>query len=204
MNNYLDGDWKGTETDELGIKIDCGHCGSLVGPAKHYKFNSNLPGFIEANILICPNCNKPTYYRVVDGVHKMQIPSVSFGNTVSYLPEDIHELYEEARNCIVVNAYTASVLCSRKLLMNIAVSKGAEEGESFQHYVKYLNENHFTPPESNDWVDHIRRKGNEATHEIPSVGGEDAKELLSFAEMLLRFIYELPGKMQAYSSVNNS
>ena len=38
----------------------------------------------------------------------------------------------------------------------------------------------------------IVKKGNEATHEIAVMGEQDAKELISFIEMLLRFIYEFP------------
>jgi len=48
-------------------------------------------------------------------------------------------------------------------------------------------------------VDHIRQKGNEATHEIPNMGNEDAVELLEFIEMLLRVVYELPGKMKKHT-----
>lgn len=41
-------------------------------------------------------------------------------------------------------------------------------------------------------MDHIRKKGNEATHEIALMTDNDARELLGFVEMLLRFIYEFP------------
>jgi hypothetical protein len=50
----------------------------------------------------------------------------------------------------------------------------------------------YVPPNGKQWVDHIRKKGNEATHEIALMSEADAKELLVFLEMLLRFIYELP------------
>lgn len=80
--------------------------------------------------------------------------------------------------------------------MNIAVSQGAEEGISFKQYVEYLSENHYTPPGSDEWVHHIRTKGNEATHEISIMEKDDAEELITFIEMLLKFIYEFPSKMK--------
>jgi len=43
-------------------------------------------------------------------------------------------------------------------------------------------------------VDHIRTKGNEANHEIRLMGRQDAEELVTFVEMLLKFIYEFPSK----------
>ena len=86
--------------------------------------------------------------------------------------------------------------------MNIAVSQGDEPGKSFISYVEYLATNGFVPPNGKGWVDHIRRKGNEATHEIAIMGEPDAKELITFSEMLLKFIYEFPNKIPPDSSRN--
>ena len=80
--------------------------------------------------------------------------------------------------------------------MHIAVAKGATPGGTFASYVDYLVSNHFTPPDAKDWVDHIRTQGNEATHEITIMKKEDAEELVSFLEMLLKFLYEFPAAMR--------
>jgi hypothetical protein len=88
-------------------------------------------------------------------------------------------------------------MASRKIIMNLAVSKGADPGLSFQQYVEFLNERHFIPPDGKDWVDHIRCKGNEANHEIGLMAQADAEELILFLEGLLRFIYEFPSRMKA-------
>ena len=125
-----------------------------------------------------------------------QTPGFPYGNTVNSIPSDVETLYNEARNCTSCSAYTASVLCCRKLLMNIAVSKGAEEGLNFIEYIEYLSDKNFIPPNGKDWVDHIRTKGNEATHEIAIMKKEDAEELITFIEMLLKFIYEFPATIK--------
>jgi len=117
------------------------------------------------------------------------------GNDVNSVPEKVYELYNEARKCVAVFAYTASVLICRKLLMNLAVSQGADENLRFIEYVDYLADNGFVPPNGKGWVDHIRKKGNEATHEIVLMNQEDAHELISFSEMLLKFIFEFPAKI---------
>ena len=44
-------------------------------------------------------------------------------------------------------------------------------------------------------MDHIRKKGNEANHEIRLMKKADAEELISFSEMLLKFIYEFPQRV---------
>jgi hypothetical protein len=92
----------------------------------------------------------------------------------------------------VESCYTAAVLICRKMLMNIAVQEKAKPGLRFIEYVEYLANNGYVPPNGKVWVDHIRKKGNEATHEIAIMKQEDAKDLLGFLEMLLRFIYEFP------------
>lgn len=83
-------------------------------------------------------------------------------------------------------------MCCRKMLMNIAVQQGAAEGLKFIEYVNFLADNGFIPPNGKHWVDHIRKKGNEATHEIALMTEQDARELISFIEMLLRFVFEFP------------
>lgn len=184
-----------------GFSFVCGHCGANAGPSLGYKCSYTFKNSsrTSGNIYICPTCNKPTFFiNKTMSSSEEQFPGLMYGNNIDFLPEEILELYNEARNCVSVNAFTASVLSCRKLLMNVAVTKGAQEDKSFAYYVKFLNENHFIPPGSNEWVDHIRNKGNEATHEIPNMGKEDAIELLDFTEMLLRVVYEMPGKMSKY------
>jgi hypothetical protein len=84
--------------------------------------------------------------------------------------------------------------------MHIAVGRGAKEGKSFIDYVNYLSDNHYIPPDAKDWVDHIRRKGNEANHEIKIMTPDDAQDLISFIEMLLKIIYEFPANIRRKTS----
>jgi len=170
----------------------CSHCGNSLASEKGY--TASPPGRVDilANIYICHFCFRPTYFDKEGN----QIPGSPYGKNVNNVPSEVETLYNEARNCTSCNAYTASVLCCRKLLMNIAVSKGAEEGLNFIEYVEYLSNEHFIPPNGKGWVDHIRTKGNEATHEISIMEKEDAEELITFIEMLLKFIYEFPATIK--------
>ncbi len=161
----------------------CGFCGNVVASVSGY--HSNVSRFIY----ICPHCEQPTYFS------NKQIPGVAPGVEVSNLPNDIQALYKESRNCVAAGSYTAAVLTCRKLLMNIAVSQKAKPGQSFISYVEHLANSGFVPPNGRGWVDHIRSKGNEANHEIALMNKEDAEELISFSEMLLKFIYEFPARV---------
>lgn len=164
----------------------CGHCGNQVASAMGYIHAAGTE-----HIYICPHCDRPVYFDS----RKVPIPGVAFGNAVAHLPPAIATLYQEARTCTSAGAYTASVLLSRKLLMNIAVSQGADAGKNFIFYVEYLAKNGYVPPNGKGWVDHIRKKGNEATHEILLMSDSDAQDLIAFSEMLLKFIYEFPSRI---------
>lgn len=90
------------------------------------------------------------------------------------------------------------MLCCRKLLMHIAVGKGADEGRNFVEYVEYLSSKGYVPPDAKNWVDHIRTKGNEANHQIVIMSEEAARDLMAFAEMLLKLVYEFPAASKKY------
>lgn len=163
----------------------CGHCGNVVAANLGYQSNAHH------KIYICPHCDQPTHFTPSGS----QYPDVAPGNDVHHLPDELSELYKEARNCVAASAYTGAVLLCRKLLMNIGVKQGAEEGKPFIHYVDYLANHGFIPPNGRGWVDHIRKKGNEATHEIALMSKQDCEDLISFSEMLMKFIYEFPNKV---------
>jgi hypothetical protein len=175
----------------------CGYCGKPIASQLGYKGTSKVSfqniGHKQVYIYICHFCSRPTYLDY-DGE---QIPGIAYGNDVINIEEEsVEKLYQEARRATSANCFTAAVLCCRKLLMHISVSKGAEEGKSFAYYVQYLSDNHYVPPGAQVWVDHIREKGNEANHEIIIMNPDEAKELLDFCEMLLKIIYEFPANVQ--------
>jgi DNA-directed RNA polymerase subunit RPC12/RpoP len=173
----------------------CGYCGHTVGPNKgwqttdHYTINNRAVP--EGHVYICSFCGKPTYFDRPGWQH----PGAPFGNDVDSLPKDVAALYGEARDCMPVKSFTSAVLTCRKLLMHLAVEKGAPTGKSFQDYVEYLSLKGYVPPDGKGWVDHIRKKGNEANHEIKIMAEADAKDLILFSEMLLKFVYEFPAKV---------
>ncbi len=188
----LNGGWVGMG----GIKewqYTCPYCGSLTASTQGYHFQQDgtgqlaIPPFL---IRICSYCKQPTYFRP-----DAQFPGPAFGEPVQTLPTDVAIMYEEARNCTSADAYTAAVLVCRKILMHVAVAEGAQPNKSFKEYVDYLADNNYVPPRGKGWVDHVRDKGNEANHEIVEMNKEDAELLITFIEMLLKFIYEFPAKV---------
>jgi Domain of unknown function (DUF4145) len=168
----------------------CGHCGNRVGSNRGWHTAQFPPD--KVSIYVCSVCLKPSLF-----VHGAQHPGVAPGQPVANVPDSVQCLYDEARSAVAANANTAAVLACRKLLMNVAVSQGAAPGLTFVAYVEHLAAAGFIPPNGRSWVDHIRRKGNEATHEIQLMQRSDAEELIVFSEMLLKFVYEFPARVPA-------
>ena len=86
--------------------------------------------------------------------------------------------------------YTSAVMLCRKLLMHIAVDKGADTEKRFLDYVNWLDEENYIPPNGKDWVDFIRKKGNDINHKIQIMKKADAEKLIVFVGMLMKFAYE--------------
>lgn len=177
----------------------CGYCGDSVASNRGLQgqYQGRNPG---AFMVICPNCTYPSFIRA-----GAQTPDVRTGNDVSGIDEQsVLDLYNEARDCTSVSAYTAAVLCCRKILMHVAVAKGADEGQSFVSYVDHLAEAGYIPPDGKEWVDHIRKVGNQANHEISIATRNASDELLSFVEMLLKFVYEFPHRVRSRGQESGS
>ena len=181
--------WKTYQTID-NQSFTCGHCSDKVASDRGYKLGAQIDGSGRqlGGIYICPNCHGPNFVTQ----DNVWIPGQPFGRPVKNVPIELDELYEEARRCAKENCFTATVLLCRKMLMNIAVAQGAKENLKFIEYVNFLADNGYVPPNGKRWVDHIRKKGNEATHEIQKMNRDDAKDLLFFTEMLLIFLYEFP------------
>lgn len=163
-------------------RYNCGHCGNSELSDRGFPTQDQKIG-----VWLCPECTFPSFLAYDD-----QCPGPTAGKLIAHLPPEIDNLYEEARDCLTVSAFTGTVLLCRKLLMNVAVSQGAVVNLSFQAYVDYLLNAHLVPSNARQWLDSIRKKGNDATHEIPQTNREDAVTILEFTDMLLRLTYELP------------
>jgi hypothetical protein len=176
---------------------ECGFCGASVAPDKGW-FAAG-PGRVSnasagaAFIFICHHCQGPTFFDPSG----RKFPGNAFGEDVKDISDEgIAMLYEEARRASAASAYTAAVLCCRKILMHVAVEKGADAGQPFAAYVEHLAAKGYIPPGAREWVDHIRTKSNEANHEIVVMAAAEAEELLSFTGMLLKVVYEFPAALK--------
>ena len=131
----------------------CGHCGRDVASERGWGHGLGP----SVSIYVCPLCGRPNYFEAGE-----QTPGPRPANDVLHLPTPVATPYEEARSVMAANAPTSATLALRKLLMHVAVEKGTPTGNSFQDYVTFFEVQHLVPVGAKDWVDHIRKKSNEA------------------------------------------
>jgi hypothetical protein len=182
-------------TETGGLRYVCGYCGVDTSPSRG--FHAVATGGISGYILLCTGCNRPSFIEREGGTIARVTPSPKKGNVVKGLPSDVGALYDEARGSTGANANTGAVLLCRKILMHIAVEKGADKNLSFLQYVEFLAVKGYVAPDARGWVDYIRTKSNEANHELVLMTPQDADDLLTFTEMLLRQIYEFKTRLPA-------
>ena len=175
----------------------CGHCGrdnsGRVVSVYHFDTRKDDP---RIRFMICTSCKKGSVWIHPDII----IP----GENLEGLPEEVNEAYEEARRCFSVNSYTGCELLCRKILMHIAVDKGAKEGESFKHYLDFLEGKGYITPPIKTWADLIRENANKSTHKLESSDKKRAENTFMFTMQLLRIIYEMEHKASEYDLSKDS
>jgi hypothetical protein len=172
----------------------CGYCAREVSGDRGWELIETDFGGREtpvAWVAVCPRCNGPSFIA-----EEGQIPPAPQGTDIEHLPEGIRELYGEARRTIAASAPTSAVMAGRKLLMAVAVERGADGDLKFIQYVNWLVEKGIVTEPMCGFVDEIRQLGNEANHEIRLMTQGDAEEMLTYVEMLLKVVYEYPGRAE--------
>lgn len=168
-------------------KYVCGWCGNGVAPDNGW-YAKTTGGGRRPLIQVCPFCNKPTLWDT----DNRRYPAPRIGDDINHLPEAVEALYDEVRDCVSVNAYTAVVHVCRTLISHVAVEKGAKKGDTYNHHIEYLKDNNHLPNGSEVWVEVIRTKGGEAAHQLKLMTSDEAAGVLKFTEMLLRIAIEYP------------
>ncbi|KRK10953.1 hypothetical protein FD11_GL001223 [Ligilactobacillus pobuzihii E100301 = KCTC 13174] len=187
-NNLIPKEWGNLSRLDSANYI-CGYCGKEVGSDIGFYYSSEWQP--SSAVYICPHCGRPSYKEGA----KM-LPGAAYGIPIEGLPDNVQEIYDEARNSYKAGAFTGVILISRKILANTAIYFGADDGKGFVYYVDYLVNNGYVPSKSRDWIDKIRTEGNSATHSQTSKNKEDAKLILDFVQMLLMINFKFNSDYQ--------
>lgn len=175
----------------------CPHCGAaqmLVIAIAVEQQNTPTPDLVDdgPRWYLCSACRKPSV--LVDGVIE---PSSRPLRTPKGLPTTDRTIWEEARSCLGVHAYSATVMLCRKLLLHVAVEKGLppknrqNRAPSYMDAVKHLESSGVITADMREWVDQIKDIGNDANHELTPITMGHADDVATFTEQLLVLAYEM-------------
>ncbi|HWD38428.1 MAG TPA: DUF4145 domain-containing protein [Fimbriimonas sp.] len=172
----------------------CGYCGREVSSDFGYMAGHQGNHNDKRYIYICPRCEKPTLRSSIGP--NVYSPRPLPGESVQRVPDPINTVYEEARRAYQAESYNGTVLLCRKIIVHLGHELGAGK-KTFNETITWLDTERYIPKGGKRWVDHIREKGNETTHEITPMSPGEAQEVLDFTLMLLKNIYDYPGRILA-------
>lgn len=167
----------------------CWNCGNEIASNIGY-VSIDDRNYMKAGIYICHKCNSPNVFDV-DGY---PIKNIKIGKYIKDLPVDIKKIYEEARECLSVGAYTATIMLLRKILMAVAVLEGAEENKSFKYYLEYLCKERLVHRKQTKQAENVKDLGNDANHKIECRTKQEAEMLFNFVQQFLITNYEFADK----------
>ena len=178
------------------LELHCAYCNRHVSAAVLVRTRSDIRDSADPEVIWvrCTNCGHGSVLSSLG-----QVPGARPGADLAGLPDNIRRAYDEARSTASVGAWTATEMVCRKILMHVAVDKGADAGKTFASYLTYLQDMGYVSPVMAGWVDLIRKHGNEAVHDLPEVTAERGRSTLIFTEQLLRTTYEMDALARQYA-----
>ena len=188
MENFGNATWIDAKKVKSNTFI-CWNCGKEIASEIGYEARYQGVGggiYTKPLIYICHNCFAPNIRNTGNEMMLKPLP----GKEIKKLPDNIKCVYNEARACMSVSAYTAAVMLFRKILMNISVEEGAEEGKDFTSYLGYLCKEGFVPRRQTKQAEQVKNLGNDANHKIECRTKEEAEILFKFVEQFLITNYE--------------
>ena len=112
------------------------------------------------------------------------------------VPQVIRAAFEEATVSLGAGCYRAAAIMARHALEAIALDHGEAKG-SLAARVKAMADSHKLQPNLAEWATEVRLVGNEGAHEpLAPVLQQDARDLVSFMQELVRYLYVLPFELK--------
>lgn len=168
-------------------------------------------------VAVCGACGSPVCFRAQNMQGGPNGPTASNGSieppwevaeiwpsrqpsrSPPHTPGPVARRFLEGEQAYVRESWNAAVAMYRSAL-DIATKAMPDvpDGATFFKRLEWLHDNHRITPDIRAWADHVRVEGNDALHDPDDFTQEDAKPLRFFTEMFLRYVFELPGEVEAF------
>lgn len=176
------------ESDQYIVFFTCGACNQGVMADVRGK-HGNTPAKFDNDY------QKYGNFTVLDIYPKAKSAIAS-----EHVPNDIANYYKQAIDNLERGFWDSAALMGGKVLEVTFKTKYPDITGNFGRLVDRINELaslHILTEPMKDWAHQVRLIRNDAAHSIDMIQEQDAKDLMSFVEMFLMYVFTLPAMLEA-------
>lgn len=194
--------------------LDCPHCGgtnaAFTSTAETHIFDGQFGVFAT-----CNNCRAPVVFRMIGPDRKRTGPHACTGNPAdehwsvlvtypeptvpacpAHTPDAVCRYYMQAAANLRPKMWDAAGMACRKALdVATLVLEPSGKGSTLARRINALAAAGRITADLADWAHEIRVLGNEAAHDPDEFAEADARALFAFTELLLMYLFTLPGML---------
>ena len=187
------------------FKGDCPHCGTMSVAFTHKavihpqrESNCFTDVFVQ-----CGHCERGVMAMVpglVTAARDMNQPDVKFApsppstDAPAYTPENVARYFKQGMENTPRNPDAAGTMF-RKTLETALKERFPDLKGTLHDRIRKAADDGALARDMAEWAHHIRIRGNDAAHEEEPFSEDEARDLRSFTDLLLRYLYTLPGML---------
>lgn len=182
------------------LSLDCPHCGTKsVGftvQKEHLVKNNAWTSYtmrhhtISEKYSSCNICNFGVIVTFVDKLVRSVVPETNL-TTPLHLPDNVKRFFEQGTGNMGANWDAAGSMFRKALDVSLKEKFPQIHGSLFERIKNAASQNLLTQDLA-DWADQIRLEGNAAVHEDEPFSKQQAKDIASFTDLVLRYMFTLP------------
>jgi len=208
-NTWWDlGEHSGYSGVELATyRIDCPFCddrGHFETVASHKKVRPSDKKTLNYDTLKCTNCSNliMVFWSAGDRIHDYKtVPwRIEITQAPTSWPAEVGRFWLQATRSIAASNWDAAALMARSALQAVMRDKEAK-GKNLKEEIDHLAAEGLLPKVMNDWAHELRLLANTAAHPAPGdpqPTAQDVKLAMSFLNLLLRYLYDLPQSIEQF------
>lgn len=154
----------------------CGRCGRGVVASFEVRRGTNLANQLREGL-------NPNY----------MFPSLNPPMAPPYVPEPVARYFKQGLENVPRNWDAAGAMFRKALEVGLETKFPDLSGPKLTDLIQQAAAQHYLTPELAEWAHEIRLEGNKAVH--GDFSKKDAQRLEAFTELVLRYLFTLPGML---------
>ena len=123
-------------------------------------------------------------------------PTLPKSDAPEFTPDNVARFFKQGKDNVSAGNWDAAGAMFRKALESGLKKKFPDIKGTPRQRIDKAAKQHKLTPELAEWAHQIRDLGNDAVHE-EEFTEEEAKAMAAFTDLLLQYIFTMPGRLQA-------